>query len=247
MFVLFSAGAQEILKLTGQKNVLQVQNLTVNPDNSVTYTVDGKKKVAPANTFDYARIPMPKEIAEADRLLKKNEFSKAEKMYQSAFEKYRLLGWGSYCISHRAKALAEAGKEKEALAFLNQLRDYSSMDPEVNKHLLEARKFLVDLLIKSGDLKSAESLLAPMISGKHDSGVCFAFLRKGDIATLQKANRKAVRYYTQAAFLFPEDPCRPEALYKTVILLKELKDPRWENFADILKKQYPSSGFVKKL
>ena len=64
---------------------------------------------------------------------------------------------------------------------------------------------------------------------------------------LQKDKKKAVRNYIQAHFLIPEHPRKAEVLYKATVLLKELKDKRWQKFADLLKKQYPNSGYAGKL
>ena len=244
----FCAEAQKQLKLTGQKNVLTVQDLTVNPDGSVTYTLDGKKKLtAGKNMYDYAWIPMPAEISEADVLLRKQDFAKAEPAYQAAYEKYNLLGWGVYCISHRAEALAGMEKLKEAAAFLDQLKDFQSMNPVVERHLLNAKILYSEILLKLNRLKEAGAIADTLILSKDDSAVFSAFLLKGDIAGKQGEKKKAVRCYLQAAYLFPEQKERPRAFYQAIILLKEMKDPRWKNLETTLKKRYPDSEYSRKL
>ena len=63
----------------------------------------------------------------------------------------------------------------------------------------------------------------------------------------KKEKKTAVRNYLQAIFLIPGHPKRPDVLYKTIVLLKEMKDKRWEKLAEILKKQHPDSQFAKKI
>ena len=69
--------ARQTVKLTGQKEVLTVQKLTVNADGSLSYVLNGAQKTAPANTYDYARIPKPREITEAEKVLQSKDYIKA--------------------------------------------------------------------------------------------------------------------------------------------------------------------------
>ena len=239
--------ARQTVKLTGQKEVLTVQKLTVNADGSLSYVLNGTQKTAPANTYDYARIPKPREITEAEKVLQSKDYIKAEKLFQIAFEKYRLLGWGIYCITRRAEALDGAKRLKDALAFLEQLKGYTSLDPEVRNDVLKAKMLYVDLLMKSGDLTNAGIIAESLLSEKSDDAVFFALERKGDIALKKKEKKTAVRNYLQAIFLIPGHQKRPDVLYKTILLLKEMKDKRWEKLAEILKKQHPDSQFAKKI
>ena len=247
MAAVLSLSAEQIVKVTGKKDVLKVQQLTVNPDGSLSYVLDGKKQTLPANTYDYARIPKPREIIEAEKVLRNKDFVKAEKLFQIAFGKYHRLGWGVYCITKRAEALDGANRLKDAIAFLEQLKNYTSFDPEVNGDIRKARMLYVDLLIKAGNLKQAGLIAEAMLSEKDDDSVFFALERKGDIALLKKEKKTAVRNYIQAVFLFLKHPDRPAVLYKVTVLLKEMKDSRWEKFAELLKKQYSDSPYAKKL
>lgn len=241
------ADAQQIVKLTGKKEILKVENLKAHPDGSISYKFSGKEWKAPEFSYDYARIPKPKAILAADQVLKKGNFKKALKLYQIEYDKYKNLGWGVYCITGMAKAQDRDGNLKEALKQLERLKYYESPDPYLEKDFSDAKMLYTDLLIKAKDYKSALSVTESMLASKENSVVFFAFDRKGDIALLQKDKKKAVRNYLQAHFLIPEHPRKAEVLYKATVLLKELKDKRWQKFADLLKKQYPNSGYAGKL
>lgn len=244
----FHAWTQEQLKLTGQDKVLTVRDLTANKDGSVTYSLDGKQKLtAGKNTYDYAWIPMPAEISAADKFLDLKEYEKAEAAYQAAYDKYHLLGWGVYCFSRRAEALAGLGKLKEASAFLEQLKDFRSMNPVVEKHLLNARILHSEILVKLNRNKEADTIADSLLLSKDEAAVFSAFLLKAEIAEKMNEKKKAVRYYLQAAFLFPEHRERPKALYQAIVLLREMKDPRSKNLETMLKKRYPDSEYSKKL
>ncbi|MBE6405588.1 MAG: hypothetical protein E7040_06160 [Lentisphaerae bacterium] len=245
--IFFAADAQQIVKLTGEKKPVTVQNLTANADGSVSYTLNGKRWTAPAFSFDYARVPMPPEIKAADKVFADRNFVKAEKLYQIEYEKYKNLGWGIYCITGWAKTLDKLGRVEEALKQLERIRFITSTDPYVKKDEITAKQLYIDLLIKIKDYEAAAVMAESLLVSDDDSVVFLAFERKGDIALFRKDKKKAVREYLQACFLVTDHPRRPEVLYKATVLLKALKDKRWTRFASLLKKQYPNSVYAKKI
>ena len=58
---------------------------------------------------------------------------------------------------------------------------------------------------------------------------------------------KAAYAYFGAALLFKDAVTRPEALYTSWEILKELKDARAGEFAKILRTEYPDNAFTKRL
>ena len=167
------ADAQQIVKLTGKKEILKVENLKAHPDGSISYKFSGKEWKAPEFSYDYARIPKPKAILAADQVLKKGNFKKALKLYQIEYDKYKNLGWGVYCITGMAKALDRDGNLKEALKQLERLKYYESPDPHLEKDFSDAKMLYTDLLIKAKDYKSALSVTESMLASKENSVVFF--------------------------------------------------------------------------
>ena len=239
--------AQQIVKLTGEKQILNVKNLAANPDGSISYTLDGKRWTAPKYSYDYARVPKPAPITAADKVLKSGNFVKAEKLYQIEYNNYKNLGWGIYCMIGRARALNKLGRSKEALILIERIMGSTSPDPNLKNDLSAARLLYVDLLIKEKKYKAAAVQAEALLASKDNDIVFSAFERKGNIALLQNDKKKAVREYLQACFLVTDHPRIPELLYRVTILLKGMKDKRWMQFSDILKKQYPNSEYAKKL
>lgn len=247
LIVFAGVNAQQIVKLTGKKQVLNVKDLTANADSSISYTLNGKRWTAPEFSYDYARVPKPAAISAADKFLKNGNFVKAEKMYQIEYRNYKNLGWGIYCLIGRARALDKLGKLNEALKELELIMSDTSPDPNLKNDITVAKLFYVDLLIKAKKYKSAAIQAESLLASGDNNIVFFSFERKGDIALLQNDKKKAVRNYLQACYLVLEHKRRPELLYKVTILLKEMKDNRWKQFAAILKKQYPNSQYAKKI
>lgn len=245
--LLITVQAEQIVKLTGQDKLLKVQKLNAKTDGSISYIYNGKLWIAPEFSYDYARIPKPREIITADRFLSRKIYPLAEQFYVKAYNRYKNLGWGVYCITGRAKALDGAGKAKRALVALERLKDVVAVDPQVKQELVTARMLHTDLLIKDRKYKEALALTEKLLFSEDDPVVFFAYDRNGDIAQLQKDKKEAVRNYLQAYYLISSHPRKAEVLYKAAVLLKELKDPRWKKFADILKKQYSNSIYAGKL
>jgi hypothetical protein len=243
-----TAAAQDLLKLTGNDKVLNVKELSADAEGFITYSQDGRKKfTADPKTVDFAWAAAPAEIAEADKLFAKKDYVKADKAYLAAYEKYKFLGWEVYCTAQRAHILAKENRLNDSLILLEQLYQYHSLNPAVQKHIINAKKLYLDVLIMAKETGKAEKLANEMLLGDDSSAVFFAFCKKAEIANLENDRKKAVRYYLQAAYLFPDIPERPAAFYHAVILLKELKDKRWKNLANILEKKYPDSEYTRKL
>ena len=161
--------------------------------------------------------------------------------------KYKNLGWGVYCLTNRAIALEKIGRSKEAIKLLEFLKTWESTDPALEKDFRVANRFYTDLLIKLKEYKKAAIQAEALLNSSNDADVFFALDRKGNIALLQKDEKRAVQNYLQACFIVGEHPRKAEVLYKTIVLLKKMKDKRWKNLASFLKKQYPNSEYAKKL
>lgn len=250
-FVLAAApAAQESIIHTMDDKDMKVLTAAALPDGSIEYTLpgDGKQKIKiPRGRYLYAWIPKPKEISEADVLLDANLPEKAMETYRAAYAKYNLLGWDVYCIYRESEALSMLGQKAEALAKLEQLKDYKSSNPRLLPQLALAKRLNAKLCIELGKYDQALQILKEMTSGTDDSAAAFGFMSKGDILKKQNKGKEAALMYLQTVLLFRHAPERPEALAKLYEVLQEMKDPNAAKFGEMLKREYPDSDFTKKL
>lgn len=250
-FALAAAPAvQESIIHTMDDKDMKVLTAVALPDGSIEYTLpgSGKQKVKiPRGRYLYAWIPKPKEVSEADVLFEANLPEKAIGAYRAAYAKYSLLGWDVYCIYRESEALSMLGQKTEALAKLDQLKDYKTSNPRLLPHIALAKRLNAKLCIELGKFDQALQILKEMTSGTDDSAAAFGFMKKGDILKAQNKNKEASLMYLQTVLLFRHAPERPEALAKLYTVLQEMKDPNAAKFGEMLKREYPDSDFTKKL
>ena len=113
--------------------------------------------------------------------------------------------------------------------------------------LLKQYRLLASTYIDLGETEKAIPVLDKMIASSDDDIASYAFIKKGDAIAKKGDKMDAVLAYFQAALLFPKSKERPEALFKSAQMLKELKDARAEKFVEMLKKDYPSDPYTKQL
>ena len=241
--------AQESIIHTMDDKDMKVLTAAALPDGAIEYTIPGSKlKVKiPRGRYLYAWIPKPKEVSEADVLLDANLPEKAIAAYRAAYAKYSLLGWDVYCIYRESEALSMLGQKVEALAKLDQLKDYKTSNPRLLPHIALAKRLDAKLCIELGKYDQALQILKEMTSGTDDSAAAFGFMKKGDILKQQNKSKEASLMYLQTVLLFRHAPERPEALAKLYTVLQEMKDPNAAKFGEMLKREYPDSDFTKKL
>lgn len=247
-FMTASAAQENIIHTLDGKDI-RVLSVSALPDGTLEYSLpDSRQKVKiPRGRYLYAWIPKPKEISEADVLFNANLPEKAAIAYHAAYEKYCQLGWDVYCIYRESEALAALNRKEEALAKLDQLKDYKSSNPRLMPQLVLARRLNAKLCIELGKYEQALPILKDMTSGTDASSAAFGFMAKGDILKKQNKNKEAALMYLQTVLLFRHAPERPEALAKLYTVLLEMKDPNAAKFGEMLKREYPDSAFTKQL
>lgn len=196
--------------------------------------------------YIWAWIPKPREVQISDNYLRDGDFAKAVEAYKLSGEKYKLVGWDVYCTWKQAEALTKENKKADAVKLLETLSGYKLVNPMLEKDLMESYRLLSTLYIDLGEISKAIPYLEIMSNSSDDSIASFAFIKKGDALAPTNKMDAALSYF-QAALLFPESKDRPEALFKSAQMLRELKDARAEKFEEMLKKEYPSDPYTKQL
>ncbi|OGV53904.1 MAG: hypothetical protein A2X49_15605 [Lentisphaerae bacterium GWF2_52_8] len=219
-------------------------------NGSISYKDGAVKLTVKKNAYNYAWVPKPAEINAIEKLLKGNKFKEAADAVPKINPQYKFLGWELTITYLDAAAQAGLGNKAAAIKKLEDFKKYEIIVPEKQEpQLMDIYKLLTSLYIEAGNFNSAEEIFALMGKAKDESVAAVAFNGRGDILYKQGKKKEAVLMYLQTALLFPETNTeRPEALFKAASILKtDLKDSRGEKFAEMLKKDYPSSTFVGQL
>ncbi len=222
------------------------------------YTEDGAgKKITKSidrKDVQWAWIPKPKEIRDADKKLEDKDYDGALEAYEKAYKEYRDLSWDVYCQFQSAKALEGAGKGADALVKLESLVGYRKVNPKNEAHLADAYVMLVEKYMANKEFDKALPVTASLSKSANEDVASSAFMTRGRIlrakadVTGKKDDMKlAALAYFQAALLFPKSKNNSQALLDSYHILVEAKDARAEKFADLIKKNYPNSDAAKQL
>lgn len=252
LFVASSAvlqGQDCIIKESSGKEK-KVSQITVRQNGDLAFVESGSSRIQSIikrGRYVWAWVPKPKEIIAADELFKAGEYAKAGEAYKSARPKYKLVGWDVYCLLKQAESLVKEDKKSDAVKLLSTLENYKLVNPKMEQDLMESYRLLASTYIDLGETEKAIPVLDKMIASSDDDIASYAFIKKGDAIAKKGDKMDAVLAYFQAALLFPKSKERPEALFKSAQMLKELKDARAEKFVEMLKKDYPSDPYTKQL
>ena len=202
-----------------------------------------------ATDYKYARLAkMPDEIAAADKKFADQKSADAMADYKNLYNLYRHVGYDVYCIYKESACLEKLGKKEDALARLKTLDSYQCADPKKLSDLFDGKKLQATILIDLNKFDDALKVLADLGNSDDDNLAAFSFNARGDILVKQGKKKEAVLKYMIPALIFAQqNKERPRAICQVANLLKELNDNRSSKFADILKKDYPDSQYVKEL
>lgn len=255
-----SAEENPYILLKGDKKVTKYKKIEQKNEKtlSVSY-LKGGGGVVQINQVVYAWIPKPELVSAADTLAQAGKYGEAADSYLSAAKEYKLFGWDPYCRFEAAKALNKAKQYDTCIAILNTMRKEEFANPDDKKYAKEAAVLLGEVYLTAQKYSAALSYAQEQIKSQDDSLAGAAYLLSGKIYRMQAKDAegneakskellmKAAYAYFGAALLFKDSITRPEALYNSWEILKELKDARAEEFAKILRAEYPDNAFTKRL
>jgi len=220
---------------------ITAEKISSDAKGNLTYKASGFSQKVKPGKYLYARIPMPKSVTKAYKLLKSKKYDKALKAFNSAYAKYRYLGWNVYCIYYSGIALDKLKKTDAAIAKLNELKS-APLDREKMGRYLEAKKLLATLYIEKGDFSKAQNVLKELGNAKNSAIAAFSNVKQGDILLKQGKKKDALLMYLRTVLLFTKSNTkeRPEAFKKTITILKNDKNNKYLIFEKMAKADYPN-------
>lgn len=191
---------------------------------------DGPTQSFKPGRYRYGYVPRPKAVAGLEKAYSSGQFDMIRKYGPDVFEKYKLLGWGDHIAYLRGMVLVDEGKYSQAYELLKTAQRY------IVHHGGELRKALVLVLTGLERFDEAKSLLRKMTATAEGPDAAFAFNTKARILSKEGKRKEAVLEYLKVLLLFepgPADRERDEARKEAVELLKNMKDPRWQEIGSL--------------
>ena len=188
------------------------------------------KKPFKRGTYKIAYIPKTKSIRSLEQAHEAGEADYVLKNAPAAFEKYRFVGWGDYISYLEGMVRIDRGEYAEAKAVFE--RGKTCPGP----HELDLARGMVLACIGLGEQDEARPLLNKLVRADDSRSAAFAFNARARLLAAEGKKREALLEYMKTLLLFKPNVAereRAEARKQVIALLKENKDPRWQDIEKI--------------
>jgi len=220
-----------VVKRGGQK--IKGGALTASSDGTLMLQLGkgGPTQKFKKGTYEYGYIPKPKEVAALEAAYKAKKYDVLFKQAAPIFEKYKYLGWGDH-VSY-LEGMAHMARKQ-----YSQARKVIERGERARgRHTDEIVKAKVLVLLGLDETQKVRPMLEKMMKAADDEAAAFAFNARGRLLAKEGKNKEAVLEHLKALLLFRPGGSaqeeRQQASKLAVGLLKEMKDPRWQDVAKI--------------
>jgi len=230
------AGNKGIIKT--RSRLIKADSISSNSSGVLTFKSGGATQQMKPGKYIYARITTkPKMVGSADKKLSAKQYRPAIDAYNKAYEKYKYLGWGTYCLYKKAYTQARMKKNNDAIATLKQIK--KPIDPEEKSVFAKSKELLTDLNIKMGNLSEARKQMQSVGKSSSPKVIAKSNNKQGDILLQNGKRKEALLMYLRTVLLIDKKIReRKVALNKVINILKEDKNNKYIEFQKILKKDY---------
>lgn len=190
----------------------------------------------PRGRYRYAWIAKPREISQAEQLVRARRIDQALTALKAAFGKYKYMGWAGYTGFFRARILMSKKQYVAAEKVVKEALRY----PNDEKSKAKLKQVLVETLLALNKLDDADRIVRGLKTSD-PKVACFVFNTRGKLLAAQGKKKEALLQYLKTVLIFDKSvgPVRKEAYREVVNLLKEMKDQRAKTFEAKMRKEYP--------
>ena len=217
-------------------------------DRGVLSYKDGKVelKLKPGD-YKYARLKkVPAAVAAAEKALDGGDFAGAASGFNAAGKQYGKLGYEIQCVAGEGYALFKAGKAEEGAKVLEALKSPKfKKNSEFEKEAYgEGLQYLCEILMSQGKNQEVDALVAECFP-KSSKKPIMLVMGEGQSLENQGKIKDALVAYMRAALLYPKSRNQAKAIAKVAVLLKGMKDRRWEDWKKRLDEEFPNNPLSK--
>jgi len=218
-------------------------------EKAYTVTANNIDVEVPIADVKEIRVPKPKELTEAENLVRTERASQAIPVLEKISTDYLMLTWDRPATRLLAAAYLQAGEADKAIKVCETV---IRSDPEA-AYLGEVAPIYWQALLKKGNTSKVEGLMAQAIKSGDRLASAFALVMRGDmILATGETNENAKKalkdgYLRVVALYTTERGARAEALYKASKCFEKLgQTQRADGFRSELKKEFAGTEWATK-
>lgn len=181
-------------------------------------------------TYRYGYVSKPKEVASLEKAAKGGKHDLILKHAPQVFDRYKYLGWGDHISYLEGMAYIEKKQFRQAKTSFERGSNFRA------RHDEELLQGMVLALLGLKEIDKVKPMLAKMMKSADKDMAAFSFNVRGDILAQEGKKKEAVLEYLKTLLLFRPGSVerqRDKARTQAVVLLKEMKDSRWQEIQKI--------------
>jgi tetratricopeptide (TPR) repeat protein len=241
------------LALQGRADQLIMKNKTVMEAKSIRFKPSTQEYIViteestvpvPAKNVERAVVPKPAALDKAAADITAGKYADAIAPLETIVSEMAGLEWDNVARDLLGQALLGKKDARKAVATYKEIVD--TLPPERvlllwRRHYWESLKAAEMFAVLKVDLEKVIS------AGSRDTAA-LAQLMRGDMYAAQGQKNEALLDYLRTVILYEKVvELQPEALYKSAVLLDELRDPRAAELKKKLAQDYGASPYAKKM
>jgi tetratricopeptide (TPR) repeat protein len=235
----------EVLKKTDGKELagVRIKWFEVRQEYQVE-GADGSMIPVPAAEVDSLTITKPAEFDKAAQAMTARQYDAAIPILEDLAVRYKRLQWDARARELLANAYFAKTDFKKAAQVMGDLMENTPREQ------ITTEQFGLYWTALMGAQMTAvlKKQLNEAIGGDSKTLAALAIVRRGDLNRADGKREDAVLDYLRAVLMYEEArEVHPEALFKAIQVLDEMRDPRADELKKKLLSLYPNSPFARKL
>lgn len=205
---------------------------------------DGSMIPVPLDEVESVEVAKPAEYDKALQALAAKQYDVAIPILEDLVMKYRRLQWDAKSRELLANACLAKQDYKKAVQVLSDLMANTS------KNLITDDQHVLywTALLGAQMTSSLKKDLAETIAGDSKPLAALAMIKRGDVNKAEGKREDAVLDYMRVVLVYDEvREAHPEALFKAIQLLEEMRDPKADELKKKLVSLYPDSPYGRRL
>jgi outer membrane protein assembly factor BamD (BamD/ComL family) len=188
-----------------------------------------------------AEADKPAQYDRAMQFVGARKYDQALPLFQEIVESYKRLTWDNQANMMIARIYTRTGKPKDAVALFTDLPKSFFDQPDVRFDYWQA-------MVGAGEFEVLEKDLDDAVATGDRELAARAQIVRGDIKLKRAQFEPAAIDYLRTVVLYKAiEEVQPEALYKAIQALEELRDGRTSDLKERLLKNYPESEYARRL
>jgi tetratricopeptide (TPR) repeat protein len=205
-------------------------------------TLNGQTLTFRKGTYRQAFADKPKEMLQVEQLVKKKDLNAVVQTLLRVKEEYQFLGWDQRAGLMLARVYLPLKQ------FEDSAREYEELfiaQPKYSQNLKERSNYM-QALLGSGRTKEVALMIDEDIASGSREAAARAQVVRGDMKAASGQSEEALLDYFRTALLFKSQTAvLPEATYKTAVVLKQMNDPRADEYFQKVINEFSDSEYAE--